>query len=157
MKSLLITGIILCLLLHLNAQPSSTHVPHLTKSGNYTQLIVDNKPFLILGGELGNSSASSNDYMRPIWPKLRQMNINTVFAPVYWELMEPMEGRFDFSLVDGLIKNARLNKMRLVLVWFGSWKNSMSCYVPAWIKTNANRFPRALDKNNVQQEITTPF
>jgi beta-galactosidase GanA len=152
-----ITGVILCWLLRLNGQESSAHIPHLVKNGNYTQLVVDNKPFLVLGGELGNSSASSSKYMEAVWPKLNQMNLNTVFASVYWELMEPTEGRFDFSLVDSLIKNARLNKMRLVLLWFGAWKNSMSCYAPGWVKTNTERFPRATDKNNVQQEILTPF
>src|SRR6476646_5445623 len=139
-KPLLVMGIIFCCLFHLNAQQSS-HMPRLLKKGDYTQLMVDNKPFLILGGELGNSSASSNEYMRAIWPKLRQMNLNTVFAPVYWELMEPAKGQFNFSLVDSLIKNARLNKMRLVLLWFGAWKNSMSCYTPPWIKTSSERFP----------------
>jgi hypothetical protein len=91
-KRSFIIGTIVCCLLYSNAQETPVHVPHLKKNGNYTQLIVDNKPFLILGGELGNSSASSNDYMQPIWPKLRQMNLNTVFAPVYWELMEPLAG-----------------------------------------------------------------
>jgi beta-galactosidase GanA len=152
----IITVIILYFLLHSNAQQPS-RIPKLVKNENYTQLIVDNKPFLILGGELGNSSSSSNDYMRPIWPKLKQMNLNTVIAPVYWELIEPHEGQFYFSLVDSLIKNARINKMRLVLLWFGSWKNSMSCYTPEWVKTNTKKFPRALDKNNIQQEIITPF
>src|SRR5579875_2652740 len=90
---------------NINAQ---TLLPHLVKKGNCVQLIVHNEPFLILGGELGNSSASSNDYMQPIWPKLKQMNLNTVIAPVYWELIEPIENQFDFSLVDTLIKNARL-------------------------------------------------
>jgi beta-galactosidase GanA len=71
--------------------------------------------------------------------------------------MEPTEDHFDFTLVDSLIKNARINKMKLVLLWFGTWKNSMSCYAPAWVKTNTERFPRALDKNNVPQEIMTPF
>ncbi len=156
-KRSIIIGAIVCCLLYSNAQESSAHIPHLVKNGTYTQLIVNNKPFLILGGELGNSSVSSHEYMRPIWPKLRQMNLNTVFAPVYWELMEPSKGQFDFSLVDSLIKNARLNKMRLVLLWFGAWKNSMSCYTPAWIKTSSQSFQRALDKNNVQQEILTPF
>jgi beta-galactosidase GanA len=84
--------------------------------------------------------------MRPIWPKLQQMNLNTVIAPVYWELMEPIEGKFDFTLVDSLIKNARLFNMKLVILWFGAWKNSMSCYAPAWVKTNTTRFPRILDK-----------
>ena len=135
MKSKLFTIGITLFYLQANAQSSST-IPRLVKNGNYVQLIVDNKPFLILGGELANSSASSNAYMRPIWPKLKQMNLNTVIAPVYWELIEPAEGQFNFSSVDSLIKNARLNKMKLVLLWFGVWKNSMSCYAPAWVKTN---------------------
>ena len=97
----------------------STNIPRLEKKGKHVQLIVDNKPFLILGGELGNSSASGHEYMRPIWPKLKQMNLNTVIAPAYWELIEPVEGKFDFSSLDTLIKNARLNKMKLVLLWFG--------------------------------------
>jgi len=157
MKSrLFFSGIILCCLLHSNAQ-NSPHIPRLVRNGTYTQLIVDNKTFLIFGGELGNSSASSNEYMRPIWPKLKQMNLNTVFAPVYWELIESTRGRFDFSLVDTLIISARINKMRLVLLWFGTWKNSVSCYTPGWIKTSQQRFPRALDKNNIPQEILTPF
>jgi len=133
------------------------HIPKLVRKENHVQLLVDNKPFLILGGELGNSSASSNVYMRSIWPKLKKMNLNTVIAPVYWELIEPVEGKFDFLSVDSLIKNARLFKMKLVFLWFGAWKNSMSCYAPAWVKTNTSRFPRAFDKNNSPQEILTPF
>lgn len=132
-------------------------MPQLVKRGHFTQLLVNGKPYLIFGGELGNSSASSSDYMRPIWPKLKQMDLNTVIAPVYWELMEPVEGEFDFSLVDSLIENARLNNMKLVLLWFGSWKNSMSCYAPAWVKINTKRFPRILTKDKVPEEILTPF
>ncbi|MBK5270144.1 MAG: DUF5597 domain-containing protein [Bacteroidia bacterium] len=139
-----------------NAQVLSA-IPRLVKNGNVIQLLIDNKPFLILGGELGNSSASSNEYMRPIWPKLKQMNLNTVIAPVYWELIEPVEGKFNFSSIDTLIKNARMNNMKLVLLWFGVWKNSMSCYTPAWVKINTARFPRITDKSGSPQEIVTPF
>ncbi len=146
-----ITVILFFCLSKTNAQPK------LVRNQNTVQLIVHNKPHLILGGELGNSSASSNEYMRPIWPKLKQMNLNTVIAPVYWELMEPTEGQFNFSLVDSLIENARTNGMKLVLLWFGAWKNSMSCYAPTWVKTNTSKFPRALDKNGIKQEILTPF
>ncbi len=132
-------------------------IPHLQKQADVTQLIVDGKPFLILGGELGNSSASSLDYMKPIWPKLVQMNLNTVLAPVYWELIEPQEGKFDWTLVDGLIAGARQHNLRLVLLWFGSWKNSMSCYVPAWVKTDQQRFPRARLQNGQAVEILSAF
>jgi hypothetical protein len=91
-------------------------IPYLQKQSNATRLLVDGKPFLILGGELGNSSASSLDYMKPIWPKLVEMNLNTVLAPVYWELIEPAEGKFDFAMVDGLIAGARRYNLHLVLL-----------------------------------------
>jgi beta-galactosidase GanA len=137
------------------AQPSS--LPHLRKQGAATQLIVDGKPFLVLGGELGNSSSSNLEYMRPIWPKLVALNLNTVLVPVYWELIEPEEGKFDFTLVDGLIQEARKHGLRLVPLWFASWKNSMSCYAPAWVKANQQRFPRAEDKSGRGMEILSPF
>jgi hypothetical protein len=131
--------------------------PHLVGSGSSTKLIVNNKPFIILGGELGNSSASSTEYLAPMWSKFTKMNLNTVIAPVYWELMEPSEGKFDFTLVDELIDSARKHHLKLVLLWFGTWKNSMSCYVPAWMKTNEERFPRTQNSNGKTEEIITPF
>jgi beta-galactosidase GanA len=136
---------------------AQNNIPHLVAQGTATQLIVDDKPFLIFGGELGNSSASDRQYMKPVWPKLVQMNLNTVLAPVYWEFMEPREGQFDFALVDGLIDNARQHNLRLVLLWFGSWKNSMSCYVPDWVKKDTQRFPRARLKNGEAMEIMSAF
>lgn len=139
------------------AELSKKGIAHLRRQGNATQLIVDGKPFLILGGELGNSSASNLDYLKPIWPKLVRMNLNTVLAPVYWDLMESEDGKFDFTLVDGLIKGAREHNLRLVLLWFGSWKNSMSCYAPAWVKTDQQRFPRARLKSGQAMEILSAF
>ena len=81
--------------------------PHLEKRGSATQLIVDGKPLLILGGELHNSSSSSLDYMKPLWPELAGMGLNTVVTPLSWELIEPTEGKYDFTLVDGLLEQAR--------------------------------------------------
>jgi len=131
--------------------------PHLKKQHAATQLIVHNKPFLMLGGELGNSSASDLNYMAPIWPKLKAMRLNTILVPVYWELLEPQEGRFDFTLVNSLIFSARRNDLKMVILWFGSWKNSMSCYAPYWVKTNQKRFPRARLQSGKAVEILTPF
>lgn len=140
----------------ISAQPQSA-LPQLVQKDGSTQLYVDRKPFLVLGGELGNSTASSMDYIRPYWSKFREMQLNTVLSPVYWELLEPEENRFDFSLVDSLLINARRHQLRLVLLWFGTWKNSMSCYAPPWVKKNQVRFPRTQDKNGRSMEILSVF
>jgi beta-galactosidase GanA len=100
------------------------------RRGDATQLIVDGKPFLALGGELYNNSATSLDYMKPVWPRLAAMHLNTVLAPVSWALIEPAEGKFDYTLVDGLIHDARTQNLRLAFLWFGSWKNTWSSYAP---------------------------
>ena len=132
-------------------------VPHLKKQGTATQLIVDGKPFLMLAGEVGNSTASDPDYIRPFWDKFQRINMNTVLAPVYWNLVEPEEGTYNFAEVDSLIVNARKHNLKLVLLWFGSWKNSMSCYTPGWVKTDQERFPRARTRSGRGLEILTPF
>jgi beta-galactosidase GanA len=152
MRSYILLAICCSLTTLLHGQP-----PHLIRTNSVTQLSVDGRPFLIRGGELGNSSASGIAYMKPIWPRLVKMHLNTVIAPVYWDLLEPKENSFDFTLVDALITGARGHGLKLVLLWFGTWKNSMSCYVPAWMKTDEQRFPRALGITGRPEEIITPF
>ena len=136
----------------IRAQPSNS-LPHLARDHGATQIMVDGKPFLVRGGELENSSASSLSYMETVWPKIVAMRCNTVLAPAYWRLIEPQEGKFDFTTVDGLIQGARQHHVRLVLLWFGSWKNSMSSYVPDWVKENQLRFPRVVRADGTSLEI----
>jgi beta-galactosidase GanA len=140
----------------INAQDNNSQI-EIKKENGLTQLLVKGKPFLMLGGELGNSSASSMDYLRPRWKHLQQMHLNTVLVPVYWELMEPEENKFDFTLVDSIIADARKYDLKIVFLWFGTWKNSMSCYAPLWMKTDAKRFPRTLDTAARSQEIFSVF
>ena len=136
---------------------SPTGLPHLEKRGSATQLIVDGKPFLVLGGELHNSNSSSIEYMKPIWPQLSAIHLNTVLLPVAWETIEPEEGKFDFRNVDGLLAGARANNLKLVVLWFGAWKNTYSSYAPAWVKTNTDRFPRVQTSDGRDTERLSPF
>lgn len=138
-------------------QAQADSMPHLAVRHGVTQLIVDGHPFLIRGGELENSSASSLPYLNKLWPEFAAMHFNTVIAPVYWQLIEPQEGHFDFTTVDGLLQGARAHHMHLVLLWFGSWKNSVSCYAPDWVKENEQLFPRAELPDGRGLEILSAF
>ena len=129
----------------------------LRKQGSTTQLIIDNRPFLILGGELGNSSASSTADIESIFPKLERMGLNTVLVPIYWDLTEPSENNFDFTLTQKIMDQARLNNLKVIFLWFGAWKNSMSCYAPTWFKQDYKKYPRAYTKNGKPLEIASAF
>ncbi|CAN5734042.1 DUF5597 domain-containing protein [soil metagenome] len=146
----------LLMILFANAQSFNSGV-QIKKSGDYPQLLINGKPFLMLGGELGNSTASNINYLIQYWDHLQAMNLNTLLVPVYWELMEPEENKFDFKLVDAIISGARQHNLKIVLLWFGTWKNSMSCYAPIWMKKDAKRFPRTFDNNGRSQEIFSTF
>jgi hypothetical protein len=130
---------------------------YLQKQGNATQLIVDDTPLLMLGGELHNSSAGGFEYMRPIWKRMAEANLNTVIGTASWELVEPEEGKFDFALVDSMILGAREQGLKLVIIWFASWKNGESTYAPSWVKLNEKRFPLARDENGNKLNVLSTF
>ena len=136
------------------AQTAAT-IPHLEQRGLATQLIVDGKPFLALAGETDNTASSSLEYMETAWPKIVKVNANTVLVGIGWDWVEPVEGKYDFSLVDGLLDGARKHSLRLMFLWFGSWKNGLSSFVPAWVKADQQRFPRVRIKNGKSVEVLT--
>ncbi|MGA3345235.1 MAG: DUF5597 domain-containing protein [Terracidiphilus sp.] len=129
---------------------NAAELPTISKSG---QLIVNHKPYLILGGELGNSSAGTAAEADSILPRVAQLHVNTVLMPVAWEQIEPTEGSFDFSILDHWINVARVQHLHLVVLWFGSWKNAFSNYAPAWVKQDTKRFPRAISADGNELEI----
>lgn len=138
-------------------RPGAGSLPHLAKQGTATQLMVDGQPFLMLGGELGNSTAADLAGLDSVFARLHDMGLNTVLTPAYWELIEPEEGRFDFTAINAAISAARAHSLKLVLLWFGAWKNSMSCYAPLWVKEDYRKYPRARAKSGRPLEMMTPF
>ena len=135
------------------SQSITAGMPQLRVINGISQLYVDQNPFLILGGELNNSTSSSIAYMQPIWKQVTALHFNTVLTPLSWELIEPKEGEFDFHLVDSLIIGARQNNMHLVFLWLASWKNGMSSYAPLWVKENYKKYPRIKIQNGQTMEV----
>ena len=133
-------------------------LPCLGRNGDSAALYVDGEPFFILGGELHNSSASSLEYMEAkIWPAVRELGLNTILLPISWETVEPEEGKYDFSLLRGLLEQAEREGMRLVLLWFGLWKNGESFYVPGWMKEDTGRYFRAEYRHGGLSDTISPF
>lgn len=132
---------------------NAAQVPAIKNSAAGGQLIIGGKPYLLLAGELGNSSAGTAAQADSVLPKLAQMHLNTVLMPVAWDEIEPTEGNFDFHILDHWIDVAREQHLHLVLLWFGSWKNGFSNYAPSWVMDNPRRFPRAVSNDGTQLEI----
>ncbi len=126
------------------------------RDGHHT-LTVDGQPFLILGGQVHNSTAADGARFDRACAAVERVQGNTVFVPVYWELLEPQEGHFDFTLVDRVVQEAREHHLRLVLLWFGAWKNGAMQYAPEWVKRDRARFPRVIDARGGELPVLSPL
>jgi hypothetical protein len=125
------------------------------KDGRYA-LMVDGAPYLMLGVQANNSSAWPA-YLDKVWPAAETLHANTVELPIYWEQLEPVEGKFDFTVVDLILKQAREHHQRLVLLWFGTWKNGSSHYTPDWIKADQEKYPFVVGKDGQTVDSPSPF
>jgi beta-galactosidase GanA len=135
---------------------TAPEIPRIAERDGRHALLVDGAPFLVLGGQAHNSS-NYPAALPKVWAALRDAHANTLEIPVAWEQIEPREGSFDFSYVDTLVAQARSNKVRLVLLWFGTWKNTGPAYAPEWVKFDNRRFPRMLDKDGKTSYCLSPF
>ncbi len=130
--------------------------PRLEKKDGRFALIVDGKPFLMLGGQIHNSSAWPSE-LPQVWKSMAELHANTVEAPVYWEQLEAKEGQFDYGNVDAVVKGAREHGLHVVILWFGTWKNGNMHYVPSWVKRDTKRFPHTIRPDGEPIDVLSPL
>jgi hypothetical protein len=140
----------------LEAQVKEAPLPRLVKKDGRFALFVDDAPFLMLGAQINNSSAWPA-MLPKVWPAIQYLHANTVEMPVYWEQLEPQQGQFDYSVVDTLLTQAREHRVRLVLLWFGTWKNGSQHYMPEWMKLAPERYSHVIDKNGHAADSPSPY
>jgi Domain of unknown function (DUF5597)/Beta-galactosidase len=134
----------------------AAEAPRLVQQDGRYALMVDGRPYLILGGQIHNSSAWPIE-LPQVWESMAALHANTMEAPVYWEQLEPQEGRFDFTNVDQIVEGARAHNLHLVLLWFGTWKNGNMHYVPSWVKADGKRFPRVIRPDGEPIDVLSPL
>src|SRR5450759_3070972 len=138
------------------AQVKERPIPRLVKKDGRYALMVDGAPYLMLGAQTHNSSAWPA-MLSKVWPAMELLNVNTVETPVYWEQFEPRQGQYDHTVIDALLAGAREHKVRLVLLWFGTWKNGSQHYMPEWMKVAPERYTHLIDKNGRPADSPSPF
>ncbi len=135
---------------------SSAQAPRLVEKDGRHALLVDGKPYLILGGQIHNSSAWPSE-LPQVWASMEELHANTIEAPIYWEQFEPQPGKFDFTNVDAIVTGAREHHLHVVLAWFGTWKNGNMHYVPAWVKSDTAKYPRVIRNDGEPIDVLSPL
>ncbi|CAN5361268.1 GH35 family beta-galactosidase GalD [soil metagenome] len=141
--------------LNIISQARQQMIPTIIEKNGRHALMVDGRPFFILGGQAHNSSAWPA-MMPQLWQAMKEMHANTLEVPIYWEQVEPQPGKFDFSLIDTLLIQARKHKVKLVLLWFATWKNGSNHYMPGWMKQEAEKYPNITGKNGKPVDSPSP-
>src|SRR5674476_388988 len=154
-KFLVISILILFAVGSVSAQVKEQQVPRIVEKDGRHALLVDGKPFLILGGQAHNSSAWPG-MMPQVWSAIEAMHANTLEVPIYWEQVEAQQGKCDFSLIDLLLKQGRERNVHLVLLWFATWKNGSNHYMPEWMKRDAVKYPNITSRNGQPVDSPSP-
>lgn len=111
MKRKLLLSLLAAATMTVAAKPSlpQIEVSRLVTDNGKTYVEVDGKPFPYLGAEIRLDALLNCDKMEieeveKYIAKASELGLNCVLIPIYWNLIEPEEGKYDFSVVDKILE-----------------------------------------------------
>jgi hypothetical protein len=134
---------------------SQAEMPKLIEDNGRYALLVDGQPFFMFGGQSANSSTWPK-MLPDVWNTIESMHANTLEIPIYWEQFEPEPGKYDPSMIQMLLDQARERDVRLVLLWFATWKNGSNHYMPEWMKKDSKKYPNIIGKDGQPVDSPSP-
>lgn len=137
---------------HCAERKMKMQIPRLKTIDGKVRLMVDGAPYFILGMQLDCDSCYDADNMAGLMAQAKRMGCNSVALLLYWRLIEPEMGQYDFTILDAMIAAAEKCDLRIVLVWFGSYKNGCLQYAPDWVRSDQDRFQRAWRRDGTRLE-----
>ncbi|MFY9926325.1 MAG: DUF5597 domain-containing protein [Opitutaceae bacterium] len=140
------------------AQAAEHSLPHLVHQDGRFALFVDDAPFLILAVEDQDIGLESTWPGRAKeWSAIDYLNANTVEVPIYWDEFEPQPGKYDYSSIDRLLTEARQHNVRVVPLWFATYKNGSQHYMPEWMLQDPHRYSHVINRNGEAVDSPSPF
>jgi hypothetical protein len=122
-------------------------IAHFEELNGRKAFFVDGKPFIILGLQWDCDGCYTPEDMDPFFEHGEKMGLNTASLLLYWKEIEPVKGEYRFEMLDHRIEMARKHNMKIVLVWFGSYKNGNLTYAPDYIRFDHKTYTKVIDKH----------
>lgn len=127
MKIKLMLSLIAAFALTAAAKPAlpQIEVSRLVKGDAKTYVEVDGKPFPYIGAEIRLDALLNCDRMKvedveKYISKASELGLNCVLIPIYWNLIEPEQDKYDFSVVDKILEYVNKYDLRMELLWFST-------------------------------------
>ncbi len=84
------------------------------------------------------------DWKKTYIAMLDDLKVRKIRVPVYWDLVEPKEGQYDFSAIDWQLDQARQRNAEIILSVGQKVPRWPECAIPDWAKTSDQKRKESL-------------
>lgn len=134
---------------------SQIEVSKLVTENNKTYVSVDGKPFPFLGAQIRLDALLNCDKMNineveNYFKKAQELGLNCVQIPISWNMVEPKENKYDYSIVNSILQFVNKYNLKMELLWFSTNMvgDSFSYLIPQYVLQEYNKRLSRNDEGN---------